>query len=308
MARCCGGSGCSCDVQSGVHTSVTGTGSAADPYVIDADVALTVVDNATFDLVQSGSGIASNPWSLEVKYKTTAKLDDIPDVNATTPLNGQVLGYNTATSTWGPIPPTTAASGSVTHDTSLVGDGSAGSPLQVQEDPARFLSTSAPGLGVNTDGQNRMVLHYTNAAARSGASLTPQLNALTMLDDKPGLVDYWDGGAWQTVNIGTPTTLVGSALMEMSGAYVAGTSIIQRLIKNATFTTDASGGFDVLSTSDISGRAGVLSVEVQSVGSVPFTVNVSPLGTSVSGTAYRVDDGSPLSSVSLSASIVAYVY
>ncbi|WP_454613365.1 LbetaH domain-containing protein [Streptomyces collinus] len=79
MARCgCGGGLCNCTVQSGTNVTVSGTGSAANPYVISADVpcedvrgCLSAGDGITFDQAtgviaaglssQAGNNIAIGP-------------------------------------------------------------------------------------------------------------------------------------------------------------------------------------------------------------------------------------------------------
>lgn len=40
------------------------------------------------------------------------------------------------------------------------------------------------------------VARFTNAAQRAAAITAPALNQLTMLNDRPGYVQYWNGSAW----------------------------------------------------------------------------------------------------------------
>jgi hypothetical protein len=42
----------------------------------------------------------------------------------------------------------------------------------------------------------QVVARFTNAAARTTAITTPELNQLTMLDSRAGYVQYWNGTAW----------------------------------------------------------------------------------------------------------------
>src|SRR5215510_10072197 len=171
MARCCGGATCACLIQtSGTQVSITGSGQPGDPYVIHGGVALQVADTSVFDLQLTGNGSTASPWVLSANFASTAKLDDLPDVNAPTPTNGQVLGWDAPSSRWTARPPTTAAAGSVTTDTALVGDGSAGAPLGVNEDPAGYLATRSTGLGLSDPGLNRIVRHYPNTTARASAT------------------------------------------------------------------------------------------------------------------------------------------
>lgn len=67
MARRCGcaGSVCSCFVTGTGNATVTGSGSEADPYVVDVDAAvITVTDTATLDLVLTGAGTPASPYVL----------------------------------------------------------------------------------------------------------------------------------------------------------------------------------------------------------------------------------------------------
>lgn len=43
---------------------------------------------------------------------------------------------------------------------------------------------------------SQTVARFTNAATRSAAIASPALNQLTMRDDKPGLVEAWNGSSW----------------------------------------------------------------------------------------------------------------
>lgn len=47
------------------------------------------------------------------------------------------------------------------------------------------------------------VARYSNAAARTAAITSPVLNQLTMLDDRPGVVQYWDGTVWADATSGS---------------------------------------------------------------------------------------------------------
>lgn len=42
----------------------------------------------------------------------------------------------------------------------------------------------------------QVVARFPNAAARATAITAPELNQLSMLNDRPGFVQYWNGGAW----------------------------------------------------------------------------------------------------------------
>src|SRR4029077_19325773 len=112
MPRCCGGSTCACAIQAGPHISIVGTGGPGDPFVVTGDVGVAITDTSTIDLHLSGAGTAASPWMISGDFATASKLNDLGDVNVA-PTNGQVLAWNTSTSEWRAVNPTTAAAGSV---------------------------------------------------------------------------------------------------------------------------------------------------------------------------------------------------
>jgi hypothetical protein len=307
MPRCCGGNSCACLIESaGAQISVTGSGAASDPYIIHGGVDLAVVDTSVFNLTLTGSGTTSVPWALQVDFASTAKLDDLPDVQAPAPTNAQVLGWDASLQRWTPRSPTVAASGSVQHDTSLSGDGSGGSPLQVNEDASGYLATGAGGLGLSNLGKNRIVRHFADSTARSAASPAPDLNALSMLDSVAGRIDYWNGSAWIEHGMFTPDYGSGQ-LLALSGAYSSAVKL-RMVVRQVTATTDAGGVFDVLSTSDLSGRAGVLGCWFQPTESSVFSVILETATDRVRGHAYRLSDGSDHSAQNVSGVVLALVY
>lgn len=310
MPNCCGGATCACVVEEGPGISIIGSGTAQDPFEISADLDLNVVDTTVFNLTLAGAGTVVSPWSLTVAFAATAKLDDLPDVNAPTPTNAQVLGWDNATSKWTPRAPTTAASGSVQHDTSMSGDGSGGSPLSVDSDTANEVETRAGGVGLTDYAQNSLVRRYANAAARTAETLAPTLNTISMLDTNPGVQEYWDGGDWVLLPDSFDTVLIGNELLELSGPYVG--TRLTRVVKNLSTSTDVTGVFDALTAAELVGYAGVLSILVtptdpSDVG-VPWTPMMYGNVTKVSGVSYRVDDGTPWTGVSVTAIIEAWLY
>jgi len=306
MARCCGGATCGCLIQGANHVLITGIGTSQDPFVVSGDVDLEVADNSVFNLSLGGTGTVASPWTLQVGFATTAKLDDLPDVNAPAPTNTQVLGWDSATSKWTPRAPTTAASGSVQHDTSMTGDGSGGSPLAIVEDPDGFLQTVAAGLGLTPTGRTSLIRRFGTAVARDASVDTPVLNSVTMLDTNPGQQDYWTGTQWLPVTNGVARDF-GAAMFQLSGPYVTGTKVTL-VTRNINVTTSATGQFDVLSSTDLAGKAGVLVCHFQETGLVPFKAMLFNNVDHISAIAYRLDDGTAYGSQAITGQVTAYIY
>lgn len=309
MPKCCGGGTCACVLAEGAGVTITGSGSSQDPFLITADAAFNVTDNTVFNLTLVGNG-ASIPWNLTVAFAATAKLDDLPDVNAPSPTNAQVLGWDTSTSKWTPRAPTTAASGSVQHDTSLTGDGSGGLPLTVQSETAKFVVTRSTGIGLSDPGIKSLVRRYATVAARDAETLR-DVNSLAAVDTLPGRLFYWTGTVWTDVAASFGASNIGSQFLALSGGY-DGVSRLTRMLKNLSTTTDGSGVFDVLTASDLTAFAGVVSVAFQPTAAVQPTVGwhavMYPNGTKVSAVAFRADDGTPHASAPITGLVGAWLY
>jgi hypothetical protein len=308
MARCCGGGAlCGCLIVEGAHVQVTGSGTAQDPFTITGDVGLAVTDTTTFDLALTGTGTAASPWTIQVGYASTAKLDDLPDVNAPTPTNAQVLGWDTATSRWTARAPTTAASGSVQHNTSLSGDGSGGSPLAIVHDPIGFTETGASGIKLTRNGINSLCRHFGTTLDRDAANPSPDLNTLSMLDSAPGRMDYWTGAQWLPVTNGRSSNFGTQSLLEMSGSYNQSLTVTT-MVRQVSVTTEADGTFEILSNTDIGSFAGVLSAIFQETGAIGYKAIVNGDINRVTGTAYALTDGSPLAFQTVTGTVTANLY
>jgi len=121
MRSCnCSGATCGCKVNGGTGISVSGTGTAADPYVInnvaaDLGTAFTVSDTLTLDLTKAGSGTNLDPIVLSGVVKL--QMQQLIDVNDPqgAPLKGEVPHYVGVQGTDGhwefrtPFPPYTTA-------------------------------------------------------------------------------------------------------------------------------------------------------------------------------------------------------
>lgn len=304
MPSCCQGASCACKMTPGTGITITGTGTSQDPFIVTNDRGMAVTDTTVFNLTLSGSGTAASPWTLQVDFAATAKLTNIPDVNAVGPTNGQVLGWDSATSKWTPRAPTTAASGSVLHDTSLTGDGSVGTPLAVVIAAGRFIQSSG-GIGMTDAGINQLVRRFVDATARVSASPVPVLNALSTLDSKPGEVDYWNGTAWGPI-LDSFDLVTGTEFLSLSGSYSN-----QRLTyfqKQLAATTDPSGLFDMLTPADVAGRTGVLMVFFQETGSLAYKAVPFANTDRITATAFKLLDGSVFASQLISGTVFAWLY
>lgn len=312
MPSCCGSTGsCACKVSGGSNVVVGGSGSPQDPFVISADMDLQVVDNQVFDLNLSGDGTIDSPWLLGVNFAPTATISDLPDVAAPTPANGQVLGWNSSLAQWVPQDPVTAPAGAVTHDGTLLGDGSAGAPLRVVSNGAKFIISELAGVGMTDPGINQLVRHFVNDVDRQGAAPTPMLNTLSVLDSVPGKVDYWDGTKWAAVKDNYNMQLVagpnGNELLRLSGPYVAGAPLTY-YVKQVNATTDSSGQITLLSTTDLTGRAGIISVNFQEIGTLAFRVIPFVSGAVIKATAFHLTDGLAWPGQIVSGTCTAWLY
>lgn len=303
MPRCCQGATCACRIQAGTGITITGSGTSQDPFIVTAGSPLSVTDNTTFNLTLDAAN------NLTVTYAATAKLDDLPDVNAAAPTNAQVLGWDSATSKWTARAPTTAASGSVQHNTSLSGDGSAGTPLAVVVDTARAMVSGATGVGLSDAGINQLVRGFANASARDSASPVPDMNALSMLDTVPGQVDYWNGVSWQPV-VDKVAVDVAGQFLQLSGPY-GGTDRLTMIVRQVNTISDAAGVFTVLDAATVAPYGGLVSVQFQESGSSPWKAVCYPDTDHVSAVAYQLLDpsgGLPWATQVITGTVQAWAY
>lgn len=305
MARCCSGTN-QVAMLEGAHIIIEGTGTPGSPFVITSDVDLRILDTENFNLGLAGFGTAEQPWILSVNYATTAKLANLPDVDADAPTNGQVMAWNAVTQTWVATAPVTAPTGAVVHDTSLTGDGSAGSPLQVRESTEGWLATVADGLTLSSDAINSTIRKFADANARALADPVPEVNSVSMLETEPGRQDYWTGTEWRPV-VGSISLDANAQLLAMSGDYSEGTPFTT-VVRRVNAVTDEFGQFEVFTPADLTGRAGVLIVDFQEGGTVPFKALINPDFNRIMGTAYRLEDGAPLVGQEISGFARAQVY
>lgn len=306
MPRCCQGASCACRIEAGANIVVTGSGSSQDPFVIAANVGIGAQDNTTFNVTVHGSGTALDPYLVEVTYAATAKLDDLPDVQAPSPTNGQVLGWDNALARWTPRAPTTAAAGSVLHDTTLTGDGSAGAPLGALLDSARGMVSGASGFGLSDAAINQTVRKFTDATARAAATPVPTLNSLSMLDSTPGVVEFWNGTGWEQVEDELSVDVVGEFLA-LSGPY-GGTERLTMVLRQIDTFTDVAGVFTVLDAATIAAYSGLVSVQFQETGSLSWKAVVYPNVDHVEAIAYQLSDGAIYPGINVTGTVMAWAY
>lgn len=129
----CGGSAGGTIIHQGSGISITGTGTAANPYVIkqsneDIRGLLRVVQSATVNLSLQGNGTEGNP--LRLSADAVLSLRDLQDVEGGAPATGEVPVWRNGRFQF-ELPPA-APAGAVNVDTGLDGVGSAADPLVVR--------------------------------------------------------------------------------------------------------------------------------------------------------------------------------
>lgn len=305
---CCGGSStCACRLTAEADSGILieGSGTPSDPFILDLEAQFVSAHNQTFDTIHTGEGTAADPWKIETVYSSTARLDHLPDVNVPAPTSGQVLSWNAASAQWVAAAPTVAPTGAVSHDTSLSGDGSPALPLGVTPMTARLFGTFSSGVGLNDQGMLSVVQHFGDDTARTAGLPVPTLNQLSMVDTRPGRVEFWNGSIWAPLN-SQVTWLSSDEFMELSGPYIGGPAQLQAV--QVDTSTDALGVFDILSPAVLSGRSGVLTVSIQETGSFAWKAMPYPNTDRVSAIAYRISDGSVLASQPVTALVMAITY
>jgi hypothetical protein len=177
----------------------------------------------------------------------------------------------------------------------------------VVPDATRLVQTSASGIGLSNSGMGAVVQHFATAAARTSAVTAPILNQMTMLDSNPGRIDYWNGTIWTPLLDQINVSAQSPALLQLSGPYAANTPVTQYL-KQVSLTADTNGVVTLLGAADLTGRAGVLDLQFQEMGTVPLRVLVGTSGSTVIGTAYLLTTGAPAANATVTGMIRAYLY
>jgi hypothetical protein len=295
-------------VTAGTGVAVTGSGSSTDPFVISGDIGqVAVQDTSTIDLTLTGTGVASDPYVISgVAHVLLAQLGDVSTAGSAT---GYVLAQQ-ASGSYAFVPPTTAPAGTISHDTSLAGDGSSGNQLKVVPDTE--LAVSATGVALSVTTRHLLVRQFADATGRgSMASPAPALNDLTSIQSLPGIVSWWDGSNWHPLNPVNMVTTAGSQLLAITGPYAIDGPVTV-MTKNFSVTSDANGQFTVLTSTDLAAPVnGVLAVSVLPV-STSATEGVSiQLGTtanSITGRFFHGNGGAIWPSLTVTITAICWLY
>jgi hypothetical protein len=141
----CGDQGCNCAVIGGAGITVTGSGTARDPYEIELETSLegtfVVEDTNTVNLSLVGQGIPGEPYRLSaVATMRLTQLADVLDPQGGPNVGDVPVWVGGAEPHWEFQPPPANPAGAVNVSTGIAGDGSAGAPIRV-----RLIGTSAGG-------------------------------------------------------------------------------------------------------------------------------------------------------------------
>lgn len=187
MAKgCCSGDTCSCLIRSGNGITVSGSGSAIDPYIVTADLpdfsrSLTVRDTESVNMTILGSGVPSDPFILQAT--SILKLQELADVDD--PQGGPAIGDVPVWVGSGDDghfefrTPPTAPAGAVNATNGIIGIGSVADPLEVSVSgtwgvaPLNTYGTdSTVGLAIYIDSSGQLRARPPGSTTVAWASVT----------------------------------------------------------------------------------------------------------------------------------------
>lgn len=201
MGKCgCAGTTCGCKIVGDGGIIVTGAGTATNPYRVSGSGGLSAVDTPSINMTILGSGSQSDPWLISADF--AGQLDDLLDVDTSGGVPGDVLALQ-ADGSYALVAPATTAPGLIATGTSLEGDGSGGSPLNL-----RLASNS----GLEITGSGVRVDPYTVTTSADLDSLYGSLPAGSVVSDDDGSgvwVKTTSGWVSLIEDTGTITTLSG---------------------------------------------------------------------------------------------------
>jgi hypothetical protein len=116
---------------------------------------------------------------------------------------------------------------------------------------------------------SQTVPRFTNATQRTSQLTAPVLNQLSILDSRPGVVQYWNGSAWVDA---APLVQAGNSVLttNVSGIFTVGFPIPFAAIPVASITNgDNSSGVHVYAIYGVGSTNAQLSALVSTVNAVP---------------------------------------
>jgi hypothetical protein len=122
---------------------------------------------------------------------------------------------------------------------------------------------------VNSYLMAQTVPRFTNTTQRSSQLTAPVLNQLSILDSRPGVVQYWNGSAWADA---APLVQAGNSVLttNVSGIFTVGFPVPFAAIPVASVTNgDSASGVHVYAIYGVGSNTTQLSALVSTVNAVP---------------------------------------
>lgn len=191
---------CSCVIVAGENITVTGVGSNAKPYQIDAKALTTAIeaaDSPSVDLTLVGQGTPEDPYILTAE--ATVALQGLTDVESGSPEVGEGPIWNGTQFVYS-VP--SVAPGQVSAGDGLLGDGSALNPLRVRTSGA--WGTSPLTAAEQPAGQDGGLLIYLDSAG----ALRAQRPKTVEWSDIQNIPDGYGRRIWQSTS--SPTSSQGA--------------------------------------------------------------------------------------------------
>lgn len=285
MARCsCSGStGCSCRLVEGGGILISGSGTAADPFVITAEVtsfasSFTVQDTDTVNLSLVGQGTPTDPFILTGNSAIAmTQLSDWDDPAG--PAVGEVPVWNGAA--WEAAAPPTVPPGAVNTGPGLLGDGSALTPLEVAVSDTVSTSTSGTAIYVDSAGELRAVPGAAGEVAWADITDKPTSFPSTWSDVSGKPTSFAP-----IIGPGSTQAAAGDHTHALTGSSLTGTLPIS---KGGTGGTTVSTAQVALNVMDISTINSAFAFRDANINTNAVNINTLAAG-AVAGKANAIDD------------------
>lgn len=259
MARCgCSGSSCGCLLVAGEGISVTGVGSAGNPFVITADALVDISDyiqsanTATVTMSLLGAGTTLDPFIVSaVTTVSTADLTDLTDPGG--PADGDTLIWVGGGGGHFEYGPATASNASISATDGLLGDGTLVDPLHVSISGVWGAGQLAGqglddlvGAAIYVDSDGALRATPTGLLPVETFAYPPHKDGLTILDTLTGAAMMSYEGAWVTFatgNLDIDLSMTPIPAEDASGVYAIDPAYIQSqatIRLNLTANTDLS--------------------------------------------------------------------